>query len=324
MRMGQIRPHDPKDMITYLAPVIYDPKASCERFDRFLLEVMEGNSAMADFLLRLLGMCLTADVSEQILPIFWGEGSNGKSVLLDTIRRALGDYACNGAPDLLIRKRGDTHPTETADLQGRRLVICAENEKNAALRIQFIKLLTGDDVLKARFMRQDFFSFKRTHKTVLVTNNRPSVDEDTHAVWRRLRLVPFARTFKGDECDPHLLETLWAERSGILNRLVRGCLDWQRGGLCEPSEVLTATAEYRKSQSPLEDFIAERITADPIRFVSVADMAVAYSEWCEDHDATPISPRQFNADMRQRGFVYQTIRDAGELKKVWEGAWLRA
>jgi putative DNA primase/helicase len=296
--------------------VHFDPDASCERFDRFLLEVMDGRTGMAEFLLRLLGMCLTADVSEQVLPIFWGEGSNGKSVLLDTIRRILGDYACNGAPDLLIRKRGESHPTEIADLQGRRLVICAENERNAALRIQFIKLLTGDDVLKARFMRQDFFTFKRTHKTVLVTNNRPAVDEDTHAVWRRLRLVPFTRIFKDKERDPRLLEKLWTERSGILNRLIQGCLAWQRDGLCEPEDVLTATDEYRKSQSPLEDFLAERITADPTRFVSVADMASAYSAWCEEQDATPISPRQFNAGMRQRGFVYDSIWE-GKTVKVY-------
>ena len=41
------------------------------------------------------------------------------------------------------------------------------------------------------FAWQDFFEFDRTHKTILVTNNKPVISENNEAVWRRLRLIPF-------------------------------------------------------------------------------------------------------------------------------------
>ncbi len=78
-------------MLTKLCPVSYDPYAQADTWERFLEFIFKENSELILFMRRLLGYCLTADVSEQILAILWGNGSNGKSTLLNAILAMMGD-----------------------------------------------------------------------------------------------------------------------------------------------------------------------------------------------------------------------------------------
>ena len=171
-----------------------------------------------------------------------------KNVLLDTIMGILGPHAAE-APDglLTVRHGGDEHPTEIADLLGKRLVVASETDEGRKMRIGLVKKLTGNKYLKGRFMRQDYFQFERTHKTILVTNNRPVVTETSNAIWRRLRLIPFDVTIPEARQDKRLTEKLVAEWPGILAWAVQGCIDWQQRQ-CDlelPEAVLQATEAYK-------------------------------------------------------------------------------
>ena len=54
-----------------------------------------------------------------------------------------------------------------------------------------IKLLTGGDKLKARFMKQDFFEFDPTFKLLVYSNHKPRIRMADEAMRRRLDLVGF-------------------------------------------------------------------------------------------------------------------------------------
>src|SRR5262249_54127891 len=155
-----------------------------------------------------------------------------KSVLLDTVSAVVGpDYATEAAPDLLTtRGSGSEHPTQIADLKGRRFVIASESEEDARLRLQFIKRLTGNARLKGRFMHKDFIEFDRTHKMILVTNHLPIISENTEAAWRRVRLIRFDVIIPPERRDNGLMLALLTEGQGILAWLVRGAVDWHRHG----------------------------------------------------------------------------------------------
>ena len=113
---------------------------------------------------------------DHVLPILWGKGANGKSVLVETMLHVFGpDYGCKAVSDLLLAKRNETHPTERADLHGKRLVACTETDENRRLAEALVKELTGGDTIKARRMREDFWSFRPSHTAVLVTNHKPEV-----------------------------------------------------------------------------------------------------------------------------------------------------
>ena len=301
LRTGELRPHCQDELITKLAPVEYDPNARSPRFDCFLQEVFDRDMELIVFVQRWHGHCLTADVREQYVIIYYGQGNNGKNVLLDTISAVMGEYAGEAPPDLLTVRKHPEHPPEIADLLGKRLVIASETERDAELRLQFIKRITGNARLKARRMREDYFEFTRTHKMILVTNNRPAVRENTEAVWRRLRLVPFDVIIPPDERDPVLMDKLRAERPGILAWMVRGCVDWYREGLTEPPAVLLATQEFRGNTNSLEGFLRDHCSLAGGLCCVTAELRAAYSEWCARHRQIPLEGKAFAAALKEKG-----------------------
>ncbi len=183
LRTGNLRPHRRADLITKVAPVVYDAAAECPVWTQFIARAMGGDAELVGYLQRMLGYSLTGLTREHALGFFFGGGANGKSTCLSTIHAILGDYAAPAPRGLLFRAKGERHPTELASLFGRRFVTCAEIESGQAFDEAFVKDLTGGDVLSARRMREDFWSFAPTHKLFIAGNHKPIVrgdDDGTH------------------------------------------------------------------------------------------------------------------------------------------------
>ncbi len=235
LRTGSLLPHRREELLTKLAPVPYDPDATCPRFDAFVRRVQNGDVERIAFLRQFLGYCLSGDVREHILTFWFGPGGNGKSVLAKLIMHAMGDYAVKAAPDLLFRGRTERHPTELADLHGARLVVCNETQRLKQWDEATVKDITGGDTIKARRMREDWWSYDPTFKLAVLGNHKPHfIGPPDGGIQRRLRLIPFDVTIPQDEIDRELDRKLWAEAGGVLAWLVRGCLEWQQHGLREP------------------------------------------------------------------------------------------
>ncbi|MEO8495520.1 MAG: phage/plasmid primase, P4 family [Planctomycetota bacterium] len=218
----ELRRHDIDDSITKLSKVQYDPKADCPTWREFLDRIMAGNSELIAYLRRLVGYCLTGCTTEQVLPLLYGTGANGKSVFLNTVQALQGrDYAIKAAPDLLLAKKG-AHPTELADLHGKRFVACIESDDGRRLAESLVKELTGGDSIRARRMREDFWEFAPTHKIWLATNHKSTVRGTDHGIWHRVKLIPFTVTIPDDEQDKELPNKLLAELPGILTWALLG------------------------------------------------------------------------------------------------------
>ena len=300
LRTGELVPHAPERLCTKLAPVTFDADAQCPTWHAFLHRIFDGDSELIDYLQRWLGYCLTGHVSEQFLHTFWGSGANGKTVLIGAVLAMLGDYAAPCAPDLLLARDGK-HPTEVADLQGRRFVVAVETDEGRKLAEGLVKSLTGGDKIKARRMREDFWEFAPSHKLALVTNHKPRVTGTDHAIWRRLRLVPFEVTIPEEEQDKTLPAKLERELPGILAWCVRGCLEWQRRGLDAPEKVRVATAAYKAESDHLASFLAECIIDAPGTELQAKILYQAYSVWCDDNGQRAMSGTAFGLRLGERG-----------------------
>jgi P4 family phage/plasmid primase-like protien len=319
LRTGNLRPHARNDLISRLVPVAYEPTASCPRWLAFVHRILGGRAELVAFLQRAIGYTLTGHVTEQVLFFLHGGGSNGKSTMLRVLLDLLGDYGTQAAPDLLLAKHGESHPTEVADVFNKRLVVCQEVDAGRAFAEATVKQLTGGDIIKARRMREDFWQFVPTHKLFIAANHKPAVKGSDHAIWRRIRLIPFTVTIKDGEKDPELPQKLAEELPGILAWAIEGCVAWQREGLRPPAEVLGATDEYREEQDLFGAFIDDVCAVGEGLRASAKEIYTAYERWCIRNGERPMSARLVGLRLGERGF--QKIKAHG--LRVWGGLTVR-
>jgi putative DNA primase/helicase len=275
------------------------------RWQRFLTDTFgddaEGTQ-MIDFLHELLGYSITGDVGAQIMPFLYGQGKNGKSVLLDVMVKLLGDYADAAPPGFLMARPFEGHPTDLAELHGRRIIVCSELKPGDRFDEARVKMLTGGDRIKARRMRQDFFSFNPTHKLWLLGNHRPEVNTGGYAFWRRMKLIPFERVVADDRKVDNLADVLVTEEGpGILNWLIAGARRYLNGprDLTGPRRVQTATTAYAETEDHTGRFLSECCTLDPAMRAEQTQLYSAYKSWCQLEGATPVSSRAFAARVRE-------------------------
>ncbi len=321
LQTGNLRPHCREELLTKLSPVEFDPAAACPAWLRFLEEITKGQTELQDFLRRAAGLSLTGDVREHVLLVCYGKGANGKSTFLNTLQTLLGnDYSMKAPPDLLMVKRGEVHPTERADLAGKRFVVCIETEEGRRLAEALVKELTGGDRIRARRMRENFWEFDPSHKLWLGTNHKPMVRGTDHGIWRRLKLIPFDATIPDERQDKTLPQKLRAELPGILNWAVQGCREWQADGLGEPPAVREATASYRSEMDLVGRFLDECCEARDGAATFATTLYQAFGEWAEETDGAAISQKKFGVALAERGFTSErcTLRE-GHGRKVWWG-----
>ena len=306
LKTGRLEPARKEQLITKLAPVEFSKDARCPEWEKFLSHVMAKNREMIRFLQQAIGYSLTGSVREQKLFFFYGTGANGKSTFLNIIQEMLGDYSKQAAPELLVAKIGNTHPTEIADLQGSRFVVAVEVDEGKRLAEALIKQMTGGDRINARFMHQDFFEFEPTHKLFLAANHMPLIHGTDYGIWRRIMLVPFTVTIPEKEQDKELISKLREEMPGILAWAVKGCLDWQKSGLQPPARVERATTSYQSEMDVMGKFLEEQCSAeanDPGKQVKASTLFEAFTKWSMSNgDQQRLTRQDFSMRLRGRGF----------------------
>lgn len=304
LRTGQLRPHSQQDLITKLAPAVFEPGATCPNWLEFLYMVMNRRSNLIAFLQHAFGCCLTGITSDKAMFIMYGAGGdNGKSTMVDIIQRVLGDYATRTPVETFLKKKEGAIPNDVAKLKGARFVWASENERGSRLSESLIKEMTGGDKMSARFMRGEFFEFYPEFKPWLATNHKPQVRGD-RALWNRLKLIPFDVTIPKEQQKPrHEVTAMFqAEFSGILNWAVQGCLTWQREGLGVPEEVVAATREYEAEQDTFAMFLSEKCVCTPNARASSTALYKVYRTWAEEHGEVPVSHKVFSSLLTERGF----------------------
>jgi putative DNA primase/helicase len=281
LRTGQLRSGDASDRLTLMAAVPFDPEARAPRFARFLDEIFNGDAELIAFVQRFVGYTITGCTHEQVLGLFYGTGANGKSTFINVLRAVLGDYAHNLPFSALELKQRSAIPNDIAGLEAKRFVTASETNDGTRLNEARIKMLTGKDPVSARFMYADLFTFHPVAKFILAVNHKPTVQDDSVGFWRRIRLVPFLRSFQGDAREDGLEDRLIAEGPGILRWAVAGCGAWRAEGLGSPTAVRTATAEYQADSDPLAEFIEECCEPDADARTRASDVHEAYAKWCD-------------------------------------------
>ena len=245
---GELRAARPEDFISRLTAVApiplarFDPERDCPIWLAFLRHALRGDANAIRFFQQWGGYSLTGLTNLQILVFVYGPGGSGKGTAVNTLADILQDYAVNIGMETLTASRHERHTTELARLQGARMARASETEKGTAWAENRIKALTGEDVITARFMRQNDHEFKPQFKLTIFGNSRPVLKDVDQAIRRRFLILPFDNP--PAERDTALGTKLRQEWPAILSWFIAGWLDLQRNGLIYPRVVAAATEEY--------------------------------------------------------------------------------
>jgi putative DNA primase/helicase len=316
-----LHPHNPADFVSKLAPVDYDPKATAPRFTESIT-TFSPVEEVRKFLQRYHGYALTGLTGEQCLVFNYGLGSNWKSTFVEIVSRVMGTYCKTINFESIAgdqQRSGSQASPDIARLLGARLVRASEPERGVQFKEALIKSLTGGEPMLTRHNFGAFFEFRPDFKLVLSGNHKPEIGGVDHGIWRRMRFVLWPVQIeegKKRQMDEVLAE-LWEERSGILNWLIEGALDYLNRGLRTPQEVIDATAEYREEMDPVGSFLADCLTSDETSEVPARAMFDAWDSWAyangvkawkEKAFATTMSAKGFKKERRAGGRVYLNVR----------------
>jgi putative DNA primase/helicase len=160
--------------------------------------------------------------------------------------------------------------------------------------------------VRARKCHKDSVSFTMTSTFWIDTNHRPQIQEQTHAAWRRVKLIPFDATIQPGRKDKHLKgRILRNESSGILNWLIEGARKWSKAGLGAPPEVQAAVEEYRVTSSSVASWRATSCRVDHGLMDRSSTLQQSYEAYCRTEGIEPVSGRDFKILMVELGHERQ-------------------
>lgn len=327
LETGKLLPHNPAHLITRIIPIDYSSNdAKAERWERFLQEIFPGDPELIRFVQRAVGLSALGR-RERVLFVCEGHGANGKSVLLDTVSRVLGEYGERISSDILLTGKfeanGQAPTPELAKLKGKRFVVASETNSGRELNSALIKSLTGDELRTAREPHGMSFTYIPEDTFWLQTNHLPKVGDGEIAVHDRIVRIPFRRRFTDDKQDRNLLDKLRGEQAGILAWIVEGAKLYLESGLGTCQTVKMAGETYQLQSDSIKGFIkyaCDLVPDNPKARTDIPDLYNHYLAFCQSVSIKGLPQARFKSQLEE---VYELDQGKSGSSRYWKGIQVR-
>lgn len=265
-----------------------------------------------EFTMMYLASTLDSRAKVPLLYIWLGEGSNGKSFLLEmhinTMRLVpSGGYGAKLPVEFLTVHRPAANASNPAMmvLKSARFVYFSESEKGDTLRMGNIKEITSE-TLSARNHHESQDNFRANCHFVFASNHDPRVDGSDHGTWRRIIVYRFKMKFvpKPDPANwqERKQDAKWIDfaptsmhyRRAYLSILVhyyelyRDVFNSNLHLIKKPT-IDRETSDFRKEQDTMHRFLEEKIIhigpgtkETPTERLSLGEVARAYIKWYQN------------------------------------------
>jgi len=228
------------------------------------------NEALRNYVLDILTCAIDGSIAQERFYVFIGDGSNGKSRLLDFIQKTMGEYYSTLPIALLTQKRAASNSaqSELERTKGRRFAVLQEPSENDKINVGLMKELSGNDRILTRGLYKDPYEFKPQFKMILACNELPEVGCDG-GTFRRIRVVEFSSRFCENPTKPNefsmdlqLSEKLERCADAFLAMLIERHKNLNPNKINEPREVINATQKYKNNNDVIGQYITDNIIID--------------------------------------------------------------
>lgn len=278
-------PHDKEFGFTYCLPFDYTPDSSTPVFDSFLRDITCDREEYARLILEYMGYCLSGDNCWlQKCMILTGEGSNGKSTLMDLLRAMAGPESYSGTPlESLITK-----DQSRANIEHKLFNISSEAGLYSISSSEVFKALVSGDDMEIKVVFRPPYTTQNTAKLFISCNQLPMLNDTTRAIFRRLLIIPFDAVFDNDigNRDSNLLKKLLPEISGIFVKCMDAYIQVKKNG-CFTEGPLSreVLAEFKSESNVLETWFRENYNIFPVfqddKFEFKNDIYTEYVQDCK-------------------------------------------
>lgn len=286
-------PHSPDFICTSLLPYNYNPKDTCPLWEKTLNEIMENDKNKLRTLQEFFGYCLTREVKYEKALIMTGEGSNGKSVITNTLKHMVGPDNCSA-----LSLKYFNNPQKISVIKNRLVNICTEvQQKIEDYESEFKTIVSGEDItISPKFIPD--YTISPYCKLIFCVNTFPHIDDKTSAFYRRLLIIVLNRQFSEEEQNKNLREELLKELPGIFNWSLQGLQKLQERGTFIIDEYMKqAIEEIREMNNPIRLWAKDNLMVLRGDSLVKGDAFEAYQKWSEKNGYRPYGLAKFGAEV---------------------------
>lgn len=300
IKSGELRPHTHEFLSTIRIPIEYSPDADCPAIKKFLSEVLKPEDI--PIFEEFAGYCLIPDYTIQIVPLFVGEGGEGKSTTLGLLEAFIGKENCSHIPwHELERSR-----FAKSVLVGKLVNTFADLPSQSISETGTLKMLTGGDSMEAEKKFKDHVTFTNVARLIFSTNKPPKVSDDSYAFWRRWMIINFPKRFAGEANEDKDLKeklTTAAELSGFLNIALVG-LERLMKNRCYSytKSVEEVTDTYIRASDPVYAFLADSYEGNSTGWISKSELYQEYKEYCESKNIPLKKDNAFGRSLKNQEY----------------------
>ena len=311
----EVSPHSPNHDILYCLNYEYDKDARCDRWLEFLGQVLP-KKGLIEVLQEYLGL-LFVDRDELKLEqmlVLLGGGSNGKSVVFETIFRILGERNVS-TYDISALIKGNSSDYNLAAIDGKILNYTSELDPKDFSGDLTKKLISGEPIM-ARQIYSKPIMLKNIPLFICNANKLPQTDDKTHGFFRRLLIIPFDVTIADKDQDKTLSVKLRSEYAGILNWIIEGRrrILASKVQFTKVDDIDRIKETYRIIQDSVYGFIkTNRLSAveyeGSLKYpLAAPEIYHSYTEYCKEVTKSPYGRNVFTDNLKNLG--YKTFSDS--------------
>ena len=279
---GKFREHSPTDMSSIQVDYDFDDSAKCERWIRFIDEIMDGREDSIKLIQEMSGYILFNDCKIQKAFFLIGDGANGKSVFLNVISSVFSEANVSN-----VEMSSLVEPFQRISLMNSLVNISTETSSNVKGAESLFKQVVVGDEINGCYKSKDFVKFKPRCVLISACNEYIKSHDTTSGFLRRICFIDFPRKFEGKDADRNLESKLKAELSGIFNWCYEGYKRLkQQDKLTETAENKEMMNEFVVIMNPVASFIDECLQ-DENGIIERGELYKRYVAWTREagHEA---------------------------------------